>query len=908
MPQVERRTVAPGTWRFGEAELLEGEGRLRVGGQIRPLDHSSLQVLRLLLQHSGEVVTKDELLEAGWPGRVVAENSLAKAIGRLRAALGNAAGIRAVHGYGYRLACPAHFEPSAAPSPATSAPPRPPEVGDTLPGEAAWTLVRHLGEGGTGVTFLARSSSLGERVVKLAHDEAGLRSLRREIALARYIESAMPGQQHVAPVLGWNLEEPPCYLELPYFPGGNLHEWIRARGGPGALDRATRLELCVALCDAVAAIHDLGIIHRDLKPENLYPVVQGGHCRIVLADLGAGGTVLSPQLAGIAPALDMTLVAGTGQSPAAGSLLYIAPEVIAGEAATQRSDVYALGVLVFQLMAGDLRGALGPGWESRIDDPLLREDIARAAAIDPRQRSLDARSLATALRDLEPRRAARRNAREQALQSRKQAWRRRRELRRRRIGLGVTLALAAALLATGGMYLHTEHRRQQAETAIAQRDAMLAFVTRDILGQADPYDSRSTGAAAGGTRAAVDRAAARVDSRLQADPLAAAAVHGMLGSIYFAQDAHDRAIAHLEKARAYALAGGIADPDGLVRIETTLCDVHRIGGRLDAAESACASAVTHARRAGEAARHLATLKLGQLRGEQGRYRESLELLTPLQESGALDGNPRLEGELYWALGLAERARGDHPAARAHFERLMEVARAMGEETSWLGWAYNSLGSVLVETGEYDRADAMLLRSREVFARTQGEDQNETRMPEAWRAEIRLMRGQWDEAAAILRGIRQAWDGRLPPGHAQQQRISASLAWADAVAGRTAEAAAALATVPRRGDPVPAGAARPSAWRTLRWARVALALGELDRAGELLELFDEDLATDLPAPHPLRSEAQCLHAERALLGEAAGARERVAACQAGMARYYAPTDPRLQHLQATRGAAAGASTR
>ncbi|WP_447729196.1 winged helix-turn-helix domain-containing protein [Pseudoxanthomonas suwonensis] len=122
MPQVERRTVAPGTWRFGEAELLEGEGRLRVGGQIRPLDHSSLQVLRLLLQHSGEVVTKDELLEAGWPGRVVAENSLAKAIGRLRAALGNAAGIRAVHGYGYRLACPAHFEPSAAPSPATSAP------------------------------------------------------------------------------------------------------------------------------------------------------------------------------------------------------------------------------------------------------------------------------------------------------------------------------------------------------------------------------------------------------------------------------------------------------------------------------------------------------------------------------------------------------------------------------------------------------------------------------------------------------------------------------------------------------------------------------------------------------------------------------------------------------------------
>lgn len=898
---------APGVWRFGDAGLHETEGRLEVAGSARALDRSSLQILRLLLRHAGEVVTKDELLEAGWPGRMVAENSLAKAVSRLRAALGEAAEVRAVHGYGYRLACPARFEPASTGS--VRAAPRQPQAGDTLPGEAGWTLLRPLGEGGSGVTWLARSPVHGERVLKLARDESGLRGLRREVALARYIHEAMPGQAHVAPVLGWNLEEPPCWLGLPYFPGGNLLEWVRARGGAASLDEATRLSLCVSLCEAVAAIHDLGIIHRDLKPENLYPVEDERGLRVVLADLGAG-EALAPALPGEAPASGSAPGQGSLDPLATGSLLYIAPEVAAGDAATQRSDVYALGVLVFQLLSGDLRGALGPGWEARIADPLLREDIALAAATDPRLRTLDARALAARMRTIEARRAERRAAREQASQARLQAWRRRRELRRRRFGLAVTLALGVGLLGTGAMYLRSEHRREQAETAAAQREAMLAFVTRDILGQADPYDSRGNRATASGLRAAVDRAASRVDGRLQSDPLAAAAVHGMLGSIYFAQDAHDRAITHLEKARAYSLAAGIGDPSGLVQVEATLCDVYRIGGRFEPAEEACASAMEHARQAGEGARQLATLKLGQLRGEQGRDAESLQLLQPLLEADAFAGDPRLRGELHWALGLAERSRGDYPAARAHFEQLLQAAKAMGEDSSWLGWAYNSLGSVLVETGDYARADAVLLRARDVFARTQGEDQIEAQMPEAWRAEIRLLRGQWDEATEILQRIRAAWQDRLPPQHSQQQRIAASLAWAAAMAGRRTEAAAALAKAPRRDDPARRRDDRVAASRTLRWTRAALALGELDRAVELLELFDEEQASGLPEMHPLRVEATCLRAEWAsLAGNAVIARQSGRACREGVARYYAPDDPRLRHLQATRPvSAAGPGTR
>lgn len=858
MAEILDRPVA-GTWRFGPAELQEPAGRLSVGGSERALDRSGLQLLRCLLQHAGEVVTKDELLETGWPGRVVGDNSLAKAVSRLRSALGSAAEVRAVHGYGYRLATPAVFLPATTEGAAGGA--CLPGVGDSLPGEAGWVLVQALGEGSSGRVFLARSPSLGERVVKLARDEAGLRTLRREAALARHLAGLPGGCPQVVPVLGGNLSAPPCWLELPWLAEGNLRQWLQARGGLQALDEAARLALCVAACEAVAAVHDRGLIHCDLKPDNLYPCQDADGPRMLLADLGCS----EAPVAALATRLPTLGLRQAGMPPV-GSLPYLAPEVAAGQPATQRSDVHALGVLVFQLMAGDLRLAPGPGWERHIADPLLRGDIALAAAADPAARRLDAAGLAERLRTLEARRAAARQSRARASRSRLQAWRYQRARRRWRASLALIVVLGAGLLALWMLYLEAGQRRLQAERATAQRGAMLAFLTDDILGQADPYAARQGLPAPGSLRAAMDRAAARADDRLQHDPLAAAAVHGMLGNLYFAQDAHDRAVVHLEKARSYARAAGGGDPAGLVQIETTLCDVHRIGGRLETAEEACGSALAQARRGDRPVRDLAVLKLGQLRSDQGRHGDSLALLRPLADRDAFAAVPRLQAELHWAIGLSHRALGDYPGARTHFDRLLAAAQAMGPDSSWLGWAYNSLGSVLVETGEYNRAEDYLRRAHAVFVRTQGPDQVEAQMPEGWRAEIRLRQGRWEEAAVLLRGIRQAWDGRLDEGHPLQQRARAGLALADAMAGRRGEAAAALSRGPADGGDSD-GADRSSAGRLLRWARVALVLGEAGRAGELLDRFERHGRASLPERHPLLAEARCL---RSVLGAAPGA--------------------------------------
>lgn len=128
---MERRREAPAAgagWRLGEVELFEGQARVWVRGQAHELDHSSHEVLRCLLENSGRVVGKDRLLHVGWPGRVVSENSLTKAIGRLRQALSDPRGelLCTVHGYGYRIASIAtRIAPAATPVPLEPEPPAP---------------------------------------------------------------------------------------------------------------------------------------------------------------------------------------------------------------------------------------------------------------------------------------------------------------------------------------------------------------------------------------------------------------------------------------------------------------------------------------------------------------------------------------------------------------------------------------------------------------------------------------------------------------------------------------------------------------------------------------------------------------------------------------------------------------
>lgn len=485
---------------------------------------------------------------------------------------------------------------------------------------------------------------------------------------------------------------------------------------------------------------------------------------------------------------------------------------------------------------------------------------------------------------------------------------------RRRLPFAAGVALALGLAGTSTLYVVAERARDVAEREARQRQAVLDFVASDILGQADAYRNAHADPALP-LIDAIERAAARVDERL-ADPAAAAAVHAMVAAVFFTHDRHADAIAHYDRSRALYLSLEAPPAAALVAVETGLCDVHRIAGDLGLAQAACLAASTRAAASGEG-RDLATLKLGQLRGEQGLDEESLAQLRPLLAADAFAGDPRLRAELHWAMGLAERGLGRYAAARRHFEALLALQPGDGIPSTWTAWAYNSLGSVQASLGEYDAAEATLLEARRIFGATQGAGQVEAQMPNIWRGEIRLRRAQWDQAAALQQALLDAWRPALKPGHPLWMKAEANLAWAQAegggAAGRQAAQSALDAALRARGSVFE----RPGdevAVRAMRWTRAALALGADAQADELLAIVDAALVREFPEAHPVRAEAECLHARRAMdRGQAALARTRARACADMHAAFFDETHPlageaRTLLAEAGPAPAAGAAAR
>lgn len=783
--------TGPGEWRFGDAVLHEPEGRLAIAGDERVLDRSSHQILRYLLEHAGEVVTKEELLDAGWPGRVVGENSLAKAISRLRGVLGAAAEqIRAVHGYGYRLASPASF--SAAPVEATVAPGMP-APGTPLPGRHGWRLLRPLGEGGGGTAFLAGSEDGDLRVVKIARDAAALRGLKREIALSRYIQAVLPGETGVAPVLGWNLEQPPCYLELPYFPAGHLEDWAAARGGLQAMPRRERLALFVQLCEAVARLHEVGIVHKDLKPGNLYPQpAPDGGWTMVVADLGAGEAAPSPQLA----ELGMTLGSLDGMpSSQAGSLLYLAPELIAGHAPTQRSDVFSLGVLLYQLAVGDLRLPLAPGWEHDIDDPLLREDIALAAAAHPERRLVDARTLAERVHTLPERQRVLEEERARADAARRQGQQLAR-LRQRRHWLQAGCAALASFLAISLWQQHRlESARQATEAAsrlarenAATADAVNRFFNQDVLGLASPY--ALNGAREPTVREAIEHAAAHVGERLHDQPVVEATVRMTIGQVF--GEAMDIAHAIEQERLAVALFErhlGLADPrtqQARYRLATDLTDDSRFAEArrlIDETDTLRRQLDQHDAPT-TLLSHRATCYWHIWREQYDVGQAACEGVVAAQlEVDPSDRNALIKARTNLAV-LHSRA-GRFTRAEEQFVRIGEDFDALGDHDSptWLRASYLH-GMNLLALARHDEAGALLEKVHRGSVRALGADNPHTLEVQLGLAQLHMQRAQADQAMPLLRHAYAAYARQFGEDNHYTVAARTALDAAGCIAGAT----------------------------------------------------------------------------------------------------------------------------
>lgn len=358
-----------------------------------------------------------------------------------------------------------------------------PTVGDYLPLRPHWVMAEKLGEGGFGEVWLATHSKTGDqRVFKFCYDARNLRALKREITLFRLMREELGDRDDITRIIDWNFAEPPFFIESEYTRGGNLVAWAAREGGTIDLPLKTRLELVAQVATALAAAHSMGIIHKDVKPTNILINDRGEQPSAQLSDFGIGGILEKQRLSDIGiTAMGMTAIEETSSSSAAGTRLYMAPEQVEGRIATLEADVYALGVLLYQIVVGDFSRSLAPGWRRDVDDTILREDIAAAVDRAPERRP-KAAQMALSLRTLEERRKKREAAEHERQLAHETQEALQRSRQRRQILLAATAALTLFAAALVWQNRQVDSERARAEQAARHAsDIARVAVARNML-------------------------------------------------------------------------------------------------------------------------------------------------------------------------------------------------------------------------------------------------------------------------------------------------------------------------------------------------------------------------------------------------------------------------------------------
>ena len=644
-------------WTFGRCSFDEARWLLRVGDRVVEIEAKPLDILLELLGRAGEVVTKEELLDAVWPGVTVVEGSLTTAISKLRKALGDPGGelVATAPRLGYRMAVPVTWSLVAG----AAAEVLPFAPGMAVPERPNWRFAERLGLSSTGEVWRVEHGKTREsRVIKFAADAGRLRSLKREVAISRLLQQALGPRPDLVPILDWNFTAAPFFVESA-FGGPTLGQWAEQQGGLASVPLADRLELLASIAVTVSAAHGVAVLHRDLKPANIL-VVQaaagGWQARVV--DFGSGVLSDPDRLASFGITRTGFEPAEGGEDPTSGTLLWMAPELLAGAAASVASDVYALGVMLYQMVVGDFRKPLSPGWEADVADPMLREDIALAAAGDPGRRLDSAAELARRLRALEARRVER-QALDEAAARAAQAEARLQRIRARRPWAAAAAALLVlGVAATTTLYVGAAHDRDEARRQTAIAEQVSQFLGADLLALSSPFRSASADER---LVDAVKQAAALIDRRFPGEPAVAARLHQTIANALDKRSDWPGGRTEYERAAAlWTRAGGASSQDAVaVRLQQAMMEARSYEqGSLDRARRLIA-------------RQEAVLKSG----PAPRADVAVWLASAKGMAALIDNDARgAERNFSVAVAGADRLAGFDPAARLTFRQRLAFAK------------------------------------------------------------------------------------------------------------------------------------------------------------------------------------------------------------------------------------------
>ncbi len=352
---------------FGHFRLDLRAGELNKDGRNVRLQEQPFQILKMLLERPGEVVTREEIRRKLWPNDTIVEfdHSINAAIKTLRRALGDSADdpqyVETVARRGYRLKAPVE-----SPEPATKVQPPEPapqiSVSAGLIGKkvAHYRVLEVLGGGGMGVIYRAEDINLGRPVAikflpeELASDRTALERFEREARAASALN-----HPHICTVHEFGQHEGQSFLVMELLEGQTLEHEITGR--PLAVDRI--LKFGVQIADALEAAHAIGIIHRDIKPANVF-ITRRGDAKILdfgLAKLTGQSEVDSAkerEAPGEGPSLQgAAATSGHGSAltdpgKVMGTAAYMSPEQVRCEPLDARTDLFSFGLVVYEMTTG----------------------------------------------------------------------------------------------------------------------------------------------------------------------------------------------------------------------------------------------------------------------------------------------------------------------------------------------------------------------------------------------------------------------------------------------------------------------------------------------------------------------------------------------------------------------------